>query len=150
MKDGANIITVHATGGIEMVRQAVEAVGDRPCLIAAVTVLTSFTSDDLWISYGSKERPPVFKLFRDVAYQSGGHALVCSAADLREHSSLGFFTIIPGIRPHNYQVPNDDQQMTTSAALLPPGVDLLVVGRPITQANEPVEALEHLMGELHE
>jgi orotidine-5'-phosphate decarboxylase len=141
---GADILTIHATGGMDMMEQAMKAVAGTPCQVAAVTILTSFTQDDIWYTFRERTRYTAVLKLRSWALQVQVPALVCSAEDVDD--IVGFYTIVPGIRPINWQVPNDDQYVK---ARFLPKADLLVVGRPITQAEDPDRALTELTRQLY-
>ncbi len=132
---GARYLTVHTSGGEAMVRAAVNGAvsgaqhaGHLPPMIAGVTVLTS-----------DADAPPETLAVRvDVAREGGCGAIVCAAPDLAFVRSLvpGLFCIVPGIRPAGSA--RDDQARTMTPAMAEAqGADLLVIGRPITRAQDP-------------
>lgn len=146
---GASLLTVHASGGPEMIRAAVGAAGGRVTILA-VTVLTSLDDDDL--DRIGMEGPPekaVLKL-AELALDHGAPGLVCSpreVAHLRERfgprSQGGPLLVVPGIRP---QAAGDDQKRTLSPReALDAGADLLVIGRPITEASDPSAAARDIL-----
>lgn len=147
-----DIINVHASGGLKMMqaaRQALEQQSHRPLLIA-VTVLTSMDEHDLAdVGISAPVREHVLRLAKlaNVARLDG---VVCSAQEaqvLRSELGNGFKLITPGIRPLAAQ--KDDQKRTMSPAeAKQSGVDYLVVGRPITQAENPHDAVLKILAEL--
>jgi orotidine-5'-phosphate decarboxylase len=149
---GVWMVNVHAGGGsrmMEAARQAVEQAGSGTLLIA-VTVLTSMERSDL-VEIGLDVEPleQVKRLAR-LAEQSGLHGVVCSAQEavaLRQQAAPSFKLVTPGIRPADSSA--DDQRRTmTPAQALTAGVDYLVIGRPITQAPQPDDALAAILASL--
>jgi orotidine-5'-phosphate decarboxylase len=142
---GVWMINVHALGGrrmLEAARDAVAACSHRPHLIA-VTVLTSIGADDLdEVGIIGEPATAALKLAR-LAQDSGLDGVVCSAQEatiLRRECGADFCLVTPGIRlDHNS---NDDQRrVVTPAAAIAAGADYLVIGRPITQAQDPAKVL---------
>lgn len=131
---GADFVTVHASGGPAVLRAAVEAAGDKTKIVA-VTALTSYTDEDLLNIYGSSRQELVGKLAL-VAENCGCHGLVCATGDLEWVKERKLFKICPGIRKE--KLAGDDQVHTGLGA----GADYIVVGRPITQAEDPLKAVE--------
>ena len=133
------ILTVHASGGSEMIKSAVSVLPDT--LIAAVTVLTSLGRDEL-ISLGLPANPEALTLsLAKRAQDSGARALVSSPLELsglrRAFPDLKLIT--PGIREAG--APLDDQSRTmTASEAMSAGADYLVIGRPITRAVDPRRA----------
>jgi len=132
-----DLLTVHAVGGMGAVRAAVEAAPDTK--IVAVTVLTSLGDDDLE-SMGLAG--PVGDAVRRLAVQAvaaGARGLVCSpreVADLRAEVGPDITLITPGVRPAGSEA-HDQARVATPEEALRAGADLLVIGRPITDAADP-------------
>ncbi|MDP3730979.1 MAG: orotidine-5'-phosphate decarboxylase [bacterium] len=116
---GADMITVHASGGIEMMRAAKENAGHSKIL--AVTVLTSFK--------GSQNKI-VLKLARE-AEKAGLDGIVCSGHELKYVSKLPLLKVVPGIRPKGYNRKDDQKRTVTAEEAVKLGADYLVIGRPI-------------------
>lgn len=144
---GADLITVHATGGAAMVRAAVEGIrgAGGATEVVAVTLLTSLDPADMPPAF---TRP--FDLFGEaagltrMALESGAKGVVCSAADVKGlRAALGrdVFTVTPGIRPAGGDV-QDQKRVATIESALRDGASLLVLGRAITAAPDPRAALE--------
>jgi orotidine-5'-phosphate decarboxylase len=143
---GADLITVHATGGYAMIAAAVEGAkqGGGDTKVIAVTVLTSLNAYNV---------PPGFQVpFRigivashllALADSAGAHGIVCSASDLpgiRTMHRKPFYAVTPGIRPAG--VPTHDQQrVATVAEAVKMGSNMLVLGRAVTAAADPAAAL---------
>ncbi len=141
-------LTVHASGGADMVRAAVDAVPD--VTIAAVTVLTSL-SEQVLDAVGLAGPPlDAVRRLAVLAVGAGAGALVCSpqeVAALRAEVGPGIVLITPGIRPSGSGA--DDQARTaTPQQALADGADLLVIGRPITGAADPAAAAAQIAASL--
>ena len=149
---GVECLTVHTAGGSEMLQAAVDAahsVTPSPALIG-VTVLTSLGEADL-VSIGLQgpAESAVGRLAQ-LALSAGLDGLVCSPKEvngLRTRFGKTPWLITPGVRPAG-AAQNDQQRVATPAAAVAAGADLLVVGRPITQATDPAAAAEAIAHEL--
>lgn len=149
---GVWMFTVHACGGRAMVAAAAAAAEgvEAPPLVAAVTVLTSLGPGDL-TEMGVEDRPreQVARLAR-VAVGAGATALVCSvheAAQLREAFGPATVLVTPGIRPPGTAA-GDQARVATPGAAVAAGVSYVVVGRPITEAADPVASAEAMSAQL--
>jgi orotidine-5'-phosphate decarboxylase len=141
-------LTVHAAGGPAMIGAAAAALPDT--LVAAVTVLTSLSADDL-DQLGIAGPPPdaVRRLAR-LAVDAGARALVCSpheVALVRATVGADIVLITPGVRPAGADR-QDQARVATPEQALADGADLIVVGRPITGADDPARAAAELVGGL--
>ncbi|MCC6193813.1 MAG: orotidine-5'-phosphate decarboxylase [Burkholderiales bacterium] len=143
---GVAMLNVHASGGKAMLTAAREAV-DRavgpPPLLVAVTVLTSLTDGDLRdVGYDGDTQSLAVRLAK-LTHACGLDGVVCAAPEapaLRRAIGPGFKLVTPGIRLAD--AARDDQaRIVTPEAALANGADYLVIGRPITQAADPVAAL---------
>jgi orotidine-5'-phosphate decarboxylase len=133
-------VTVHAGGGAEMVAAAVRGLGEHGEVLA-VTVLTS-TSDDR--AGGDRQEPAASQVPRlaRLATGAGAPGLVCAPRDLaavREAVGSTVRLVTPGVRPAGAGS-DDHARAATPAAAVADGADLLVIGRPITRADDPVAA----------
>ena len=141
-------LTVHAGGGPAMVAAAAEALPDT--LVAAVTVLTSLSADDLdRIGLIGPPQDAVRRLAR-LAVAAGARALVCSPQEValvRSEVGSDVVLITPGVRPPGAAV-DDQARVATPQQALADGADLLVVGRPITGAADPGAAAAALASSL--
>jgi len=142
---GVWMLNVHASGGSAMMLSALEGVDKsthNPYLIA-VTVLTSMSQENLQeLGIQNSVEEQVVKL-ASLTEQSNLHGVVCSAMEaekLREIVNTNFLLVTPGIRPANANADDQTRIMTPNKAL-DMGASYLVVGRPITQASSPIEAL---------
>ncbi len=141
-------LTVHASGGADMVRAAVEAAPN--VTIAAVTVLTSISADVL-TSVGLSGPPlDAVRRLAALAVGAGAGALVCSpmeVAAVRAEVGPGVVLITPGVRPVGGDA-QDQARVATPAQALADGADLLVIGRPITGAADPGAAAAEIAASL--
>ena len=131
------ILTVHAAGGRAML-EAAKAAAPSATKIVAVTVLTSLDTADLGeTGIGGSPADQVQRL-ADLARASGIDGIVCSGAEVgsvRKRWPDGFF-VVPGVRPAGADVA-DQKRVVTPRQALDAGASILVVGRPITQADDP-------------
>ncbi len=151
------ILDIHAAGGRAMMDAARDAAAeeaeslgvDRP-LVLAVTVLTSLDASDLAdIGVGGEPVDQVKRL-ASLAQESGMDGVVCSAAEiepLRAECGPDFKLLTPGIRP-TWAVAGDQKRVVTPADAVARGSDYLVIGRPITGADDPAEAARKIGDEL--
>ena len=150
---GVWMVNVHASGGEKMMvacRERLEPYGkDKPLLIA-VTVLTSMTAEDLaGIGIPNSPEAQVSRL-ATLTRNSGLDGVVCSAQEaprLKKEQGAEFQLVTPGIRPLTADK-GDQQRIMTPTDALKAGSDYLVIGRPITQAPDPLAALEAIHAEV--
>jgi orotidine-5'-phosphate decarboxylase len=149
---GAELLTVHASGGPAMLEAAAEAasqLADPPRLLA-VTVLTSMDQSQL-AAVGNPRGPgEAALLLARMAYGSGITGFVCSPEEAAAMRSAiqGAVLVTPGIRPAGAEI-GDQRRVATPAAALAAGADYLVVGRPITRASNPAEAARAILAEMN-
>lgn len=147
---GVWMVNVHASGGLKMMQAAREAVAGAETKLIAVTVLTSMNGDDLH-QIGLDVEPAVqVARLAGLADQAGMDGVVCSAQEatlLRRQIGPDFLLVTPGIRPAGSDV-GDQSRILTPARAIEAGADYLVVGRPITQAADPVLALKQITSEI--
>jgi orotidine-5'-phosphate decarboxylase len=150
-KAGAELLTVHAGGGATMLAAAAEAAqaSGAPRLLA-VTVLTSMDAVELK-SAGvcSTLAEQVLRLAR-LAKSAGINGMVCSAeevASLRVELGPEALLVVPGIRPAGSGL-NDQRRIATPAEAIASGASMLVVGRPITRAADPAQAVRSILEEI--
>jgi orotidine-5'-phosphate decarboxylase len=146
---GASYTTVHAAGGEEMIRAAVDTAGDGLAVLA-VTVLTSLDHSALGATGVGRAPADQVLLLADLALRAGAGGLVCSPLELARlraafgpSESGGPLLVAPGIR--SGEGPRDDQRRSLSARrAVELGADLVVVGRPVARAADPAEAARRL------
>jgi orotidine-5'-phosphate decarboxylase len=131
------VLTVHAAGGRAMLEDAKAAAGVKTKVVA-VTVLTSLDDADLGdIGVGGKAQDQVRRL-ADLAQEAGLDGIVCSGEEVaaaRKAWSGGYF-VVPGVRPAGGAL-GDQKRAVTPREALDRGASMLVIGRPITQAQDP-------------
>lgn len=148
---GVGMLTIHAAGGSDMLRAAVEA-ADRRLTLLAVTVLTSFSDDDLnEVGVPGSSGDQVLRL-ATLAQQTGCPGIVTSPRETAlVRKSLGQELVIvnPGVRPAG--AGKDDQERTaTPAETIRAGASYIVVGRPITKAEDPARAAHNIVLEMEQ
>ena len=150
---GVWMVNVHASGGENMMvacRERLEAFGDDRPLLIAVTVLTSMSAADL-AGIGIQDSPEAHvSRLATLTRNCGLDGVVCSAQEapkLKAEQGADFKLITPGIRPLTADK-GDQQRIMTPTDALKAGSDYLVIGRPITQASDPLEALEAIHSEI--
>jgi len=149
---GVWMVNVHASGGLKMMQAARKAVDQsaNPPKLIAVTVLTSMNGDDLR-QIGLEVEPPVqVERLARLANEAGMDGVVCSAQEatlLRQAIGPDFLLVTPGIRPAGSELGDQSRVLTPSRAIAA-GADYLVVGRPITQADDPVTTLQEINAEI--
>lgn len=150
---GVWMVNVHAGGGrkmMETARNELEKVNGRRPLLIGVTVLTSMVAEDLQQIGLTVEPQQQVERLAKLTQQSGLDGVVCSAQEassLKQQLGEGFRLITPGIRPAGSDV-GDQQRIMTPAKAVLAGSDYLVMGRPITQAVDPVASLKSALAEI--
>lgn len=148
------MLTVHTLGGVDMLRQAVAGLADHPRrpLLVGVTVLTSQDGPDLAkLGFGGDVAAQVERL-AGLGRDAGLDGVVCSAheaARIRDRYGSDLLRITPGVRPQG-SGSDDQRRPTTPRAALDSGADYLVIGRPITRAEQPLDALAGIYREIGE
>lgn len=149
---GASMMTVHASGGVEMMKAAVRGVeaADNPPKIVAVTVLTSLDAIALK-AVGLRRSPSKWALdLAAAAKVSGAAGIVCSPNEIKKIKKLcgeNFLAITPGIRMPG-SVKDDQRRTATPEQASQWGADFIVVGRPIRNAADPVAAAKAIINML--
>ena len=146
------ITNVHAQGGFDMMKAAAEAIAGR-CKLIAVTILTSLSNDDIWQAGldPAKSSDAHVRNLAQLTRKAGLDGIVCSPLDLvgvRQDLPREFLTVVPGIRPGNTGA-DDQKRIATPRAALAAGADILVIGRAITGAADPVAACQSILESLH-
>ena len=154
-----DIFNVHATGGFEMINMTAKAIKEeseklgiaRPKLLA-VTVLTSLDDKDLKsLKIDMKSEDYVIHLAK-LSKEAGADGVVCSPNEvemIKEELGKDFITLTPGIRP-TWAVKGDQKRVMTPSQAMKSGVDYIVVGRPIRNAENRVEAAKKILKEMSE
>jgi orotidine-5'-phosphate decarboxylase len=157
---GVSVFNVHAMGGSKMMREVIEAVTQtaererigRP-LVLGVTVLTSHTGDSLKeVGIEHKLEDQVVNLAR-LCEASGLDGVVASPLEIAPIRSAvqdsGFVILTPGVRPSGSSL-NDQSRVMTPADAISAGADFLVIGRPITAADDPVAAAQKILEDINQ
>ena len=143
------IINVHAFGGQQMMKYALEGLGEasKNTSLVAVTVLTSLNDDDmaiLGINYPVKD---LVKNLAKLTKDSGLAGVVCSAEEIvlvRKVCGKDFIIIVPGIRPEGSQK-DDQKRVMTPKQAISLGADYLVIGRPITKSKDLLSKVKEIL-----
>ena len=154
---GPYMMTIHASGGPAMIAAAAEAAsagaeasGTARPRILAVTVLTSLDDADLEATGVNHSAADQVRRLAELAQASGADGAVCSPheiATLREDRGPDFELVVPGIRPARRAAGHQNRVMTPAEAVAL-GATHLVIGRPITQADDPTAACRAIVSEL--
>lgn len=149
---GVWMVNVHALGGRKMMEAARDAIANsaQPPKLVAVTMLTSMAQQDLAeIGINATPADMVLRL-ATLARDSGLDGVVCSAQEaalLRKHCGNEFCLVTPGIRPAHASLDDQSRVMSPQAAMQA-GSSYLVIGRPITGATDPLQALLEINQEI--
>jgi orotidine-5'-phosphate decarboxylase len=144
------ITNIHATGGLEMMKAARDAVRGDTKLIA-VTILTSLSNENIWAAGFDHRKTDGHALnLARLSHDAGLDGVVCSPLDLaaiRESLPRAFLTIVPGIRPAD-TASHDQKRIAAPLAAIEAGADILVIGRAITGAADPAQAAHDILQSL--
>lgn len=152
---GVWMVNVHASGGAKMMtaaREILEPYGSDAPLLTAVTVLTSMDQEQLAAVGIERQVRDQVCLLAQLAGKCGLDGVVCSAQEapmLRQIMGKDFLLVTPGIRPLNATVGDQSRVVTPKQAVLN-GSSYLVIGRPITRAEDPNEVLRQILAETSE
>lgn len=140
-------MTVHLSGGGEMIRAAADAAAGSSSVILGVTVLTSLSDADLAAMGGGMSAADTVLRLSDLGLKNGVTAVVCSPreiAPLRKQFGRDLTLVTPGIRPAEAAKGDQKRTMTPEEAVAA-GADYLVIGRPITRAQDPGLAFRRIL-----
>jgi orotidine-5'-phosphate decarboxylase len=143
---GAKYLTVHAGGGPEMIQRAVAAAGDD-LTVLAVTVLTSLDDHVLGMTGVDGSATSHVLRLAELAINAGAPGLVCSPLEVAALNGGGPVLVVPGIRPRGADSADQRRTMTPKQAI-DAGADVIVVGRPITGADDPASAARKIREEI--
>lgn len=141
-------LTVHAAGGQEMVKAAIQQLPNTH--ITAVTVLTSLDSTELIAMGLPSDASTLGVALAKRAADSGASAIVCSpheVSEIRKAVGQAPILITPGVRPADSS-PDDQKRVMTPAEAISHGANFVVIGRPITKAESPYEASKAIFSSL--
>jgi len=148
---GIWMVNVHASGGRAMLEASKKALDgfDQPPLLIAVTVLTSLSEDSL-NEVGIKDLSEQVLRLAKLTNECDLNGVVCASTDvkaIKNRFGKDFVTVTPGIRPNDSKV-NDQNRISTPSEAVKNGSDYLVIGRPITESENPTKALEKIIKEI--
>ena len=148
---GIWMVNVHASGGRAMLEASKKALEgfDQPPLLIAVTVLTSLSEDSL-NEVGIKDLSGQVLRLAELTKECDLNGVVCASTDakaIKNRFGKDFITVTPGIRPNDSKV-NDQNRISTPSEAVKNGSDYLVIGRPITESEDPTKALEKIIKEI--
>ena len=150
-RNEAELLTVHTSGGYEMLSRAAEAAAGRVKLLG-VTVLTSLAEDDLRAEGIEQTIPEMVRARARIAARAGIAGLVCSPHEIEaaRGAAPGLFLVVPGIRPAAGagSARGDQKRVASAAQAITSGADYLVVGRPVRDAADPAAAFDALVQEV--
>ena len=159
-KHGANMINMHASGGLMMMKAARASADDaayeadipRPILLG-VTILTSIEETSFRLSFASARTLTEQVVYlAELAQEAGVDGVVASPLEIeaiRRACGDKFLIVTPGIRP-KWTESGDQRRITTPAEAIQRGADYIVVGRPIIEADDPEEAVQMILAEMRE
>jgi len=153
---GVWMVDVHASGGprmLEAARNAIPVAGHNGgTRLIAVTVLTSMDDRELQQIGVQRSAKEQVESLSKLAIDQGLDGVVCSAREValvRSFAPVSFLTVTPGVRPETTNVSNDDQRrVMTPADAIAAGSSYLVIGRPITQAEDPLKSLQNIQKQI--
>lgn len=153
-----NMFNVHASGGSRMIRETVQAAaacakkrGVGCPIVLAVTVLTSLNDQDLAEIGFEKTADDLVLHLAKMAREAGASGVVASPRDilaLRRTLGDDFLIVTPGIRASDEKVADDQKRTLSAFEAISAGADYIVVGRPIRQAQDPLEACRRIIREI--
>jgi len=152
------MFNVHASGGSRMIRETVQAAaacaekrGVGCPIVLAVTVLTSLNDQDLAEIGFEKTAGDLVLHLAKMAREAGASGVVASPRDilaLRRTLGNDFLIVTPGIRASDEKVADDQKRTLSAFEAISAGADYIVVGRPIRQAQDPLEACRRIIREI--
>jgi orotidine-5'-phosphate decarboxylase len=150
-RNDAELLTVHTSGGYEMLSRAADAAKGK-VKILGVTVLTSLAEDDLRAEGIEQTIPEMVKARARIAARAGISGLVCSPLEIEaaRAAAPGLLIVVPGIRPAAGAgaAKGDQKRVATAGQAIAAGADYLVVGRPIRDAADPAAAFDEAVREV--
>ncbi|MBS0423391.1 MAG: orotidine-5'-phosphate decarboxylase [Proteobacteria bacterium] len=148
---GVWMVNVHALGGRRMLTAVRDAIPHGSTKLIAVTLLTSMDQNDIADIGLQGEPEQVVTRLAKLTKDCGLDGVVCSALEavsLRQQFDADFCLVTPGIRPTVDQQANDQKRIATPQQAMRNGASYLVIGRPITQADDPISVLQKIQQEI--
>ncbi len=160
LKRGVDFFNISATGGSKMMINTLEACNDyarknniEPPMILAVTLLSSFGQKTLTNELGVDMNISAYVLkLAKVAKESGIHGVVApdtDAAQIKKELGKDFLVVCPAVRP-TWAIVNDQIRIVSPSDAIKAGADYMIIGRPITHAQDPVIAAKMIIAEIDE
>jgi orotidine-5'-phosphate decarboxylase len=148
---GVAFLTVHSNSGRATVRAAVDAAGDEGPKLLVVSVLTSLNDADIGELGISRAMSDQVDAMAQLAVAEGAPGLVLSSREVKRvrRTHPGLFLLVPGIRREGTAV-GDQKRIGTPGAVVRDGADLIVIGREVTTAPDPVGAVQEIIKEIDE
>lgn len=150
VRAGADMMTMHTIGGLEMMRSAIDATIEEErvdVITLGITVLTSMSAEDLALTGVSRDLSDQVRTLAQQAQTAGLSGVVASpqeAAMLRKTLGPEAYIVTPGVRPAGSSL-DDQSRVATPRQAFDNGASHLVIGRPITAAQDPAEAFENIV-----
>ncbi|MGL6098091.1 MAG: orotidine-5'-phosphate decarboxylase [Fusobacteriaceae bacterium] len=154
-KEKCFMFNVHASGGKTMMSKVAKAVKEvnNEVKVIGVTVLTSFSEEEIKETFCSQLSLKDLALnWAKLSKESGLDGIVSSpweAEKIKELCGKDFLTVCPGVRP-KWSATNDQERIMTPSEAIKKGCDFLVIGRPITKHENPIEAFKMIINEIEE
>lgn len=147
---GVRFLTIHSTGGREMVKAAVEAAEGKTNILV-VTALTSLNDESLHEIGVGRTISEQVDAMAALAVEEGAPGIVLGASEVTRVRSAhqDLFLLVPGIRPAGADL-GDQKRVGTPGAVVGDGADLIVLGRAVTQAPDPARALRAVLAEIEQ
>lgn len=152
---GVDLLTVHASGGMAMLEASKEAVlrVSPDTKILAVTLLTSIDAtsarEEIGLSDSPEDRVVKWAVMAEKCGVDGVVSSVTDVTNIRKEVKRGFLVVTPGIRPAGHRL-HDQKRVGTPSQAIKYGSDVLVVGRPVTEAPKPCLAAQAIVDEIDE
>ncbi len=149
------MLNIHTSGGSKMISKCVEEVNaiDKDKLLIGVTMLTSLNDEDVKQLFHTELSASELAInLASIGKDNGLNGVVCSAQEakaIKEKCGNQFVTVCPGIRPDWFEK-NDQQRIVTPKQAMENGCDYIVVGRPITGNENPLEAVKKIKEEMQQ
>lgn len=151
LKYSPQFLTIHLSGGAEMIQKAVEAAeGDPGLTILGVTILTSLSNNDLIETCINLPTDLAVQKLCELGLKNGLKSFVCSPLEIeqiKEQFGKDIVLVTPGIRPV-WSVKGDQKRVFTPAMAIEKGADYLVIGRPITKNENPADGFQQILNEI--
>lgn len=143
-----DIVNVHSLGGKIMMNKSAIAMNDSKIILAAVTILTSLSNDDIRDIGLSQNVEESIKKLMLLTKEAGIDWVVCSPNEINIAKEVGLHTITPGIRIADCE--DDQKRISTPENAINSGTDFIVIGRPITLSENPLQTYKEIQKRIGE